>query len=366
VLGCSNDRLAFIGQRNTSYSDRASSLVATVLVTAMIYVFAAVGVSLYENTWRVKTRQVTWIRCLDPVVLSSGPDSAGSISRLQILFFSVLVFGILTFILLRIGLLSAMSSTVLLLLGISAFGAAASKAADNQKERLSFDNWAWLINKRWLPPHGIASVNIAKWGDILTGSDGFDVYHFQMLVFSLVVGLGLLKVGFTELATFDVPQSLIALLGLSQAVYVTGKIVDQPTVQELDQALSELRTLEDAFLKKAAGAKSLGEAIAIAGDEYSVYKKKRDLILPMLQSVFVNYNPKDEFFSDGVTNPTETLEPGYPYPDDTVTAAQAHAGPAAPLTSSTTNFSNWAAARPPSQPATPAAGVGQNDPLSPR
>jgi hypothetical protein len=297
------------------------------VITAVIYIFTAIGVSLYENSWRVSTRKVSWIRCLDPVVLSSGPDSGGSISRLQVLFFSVLVFGILTFILLRVGLLTALSTTVLLLLGISAFGAAASKAADNQKERLSFDNWAWLIRKRWLPPHGIASVRIAKWGDILIGTDGFDIYHFQMLVFSLVVGFGLLKVGFTELATFEVPQSLLALLGLSQAVYVTGKIVDQPTIQELDKALTDLRALEDAFLKGTGGTENLTEALSKPNDQYLAYKHKRDEILPMLQSVFLNYVPRDEFFNDGVKNPTETLEPGYPYPDDiTPPAARAVAG----------------------------------------
>ena len=316
VLGCDGDKLEFIGQRDTSYSGRLASLATTVVITAVIYIFTALGVRLYENSWRVNTRRVSWIRCLDPVVLSSGPNSAGSLARLQILFFSVLVFGILTFILLRVGLLTALSTTVLLLLGISAFGAAASKAADNQKERLSFDNWAWLIRKRWLPPHGIASVTTAKWADIVTGSDGFDIYHFQMLIFSLVVGFGLLKVGFTELATFEVPESLLALLGLSQAVYVTGKIVDQPTVQELDKALTDLRAAEDEFLKQAAGTKNFAEALSKANNQYLAYKHKRDEILPVLQSVFLNYTPRDEFFNDGVKNPTETLEPGYPYPDD--------------------------------------------------
>jgi hypothetical protein len=106
-----------------------------------------------------------------------------------------------------------------------------------------------------------------------------------MLIFSLVVGLGLLKVGFTELATFEVPESLLALLGLSQAVYVTGKIVDQPTIQELDKVLTDLRALEDAFLKKAAGTKNFADALSKAKDEYLAYAHKRDEILPMFHSV---------------------------------------------------------------------------------
>ena len=328
VIGCDGNALKFIGQQSTSYSGWFWSFVAPIVLTGIIYVFAAVAVSLYENTIRVESKQLSWWRCLDPVVLCSGPNSQGSISRLQILFFTVLIFGILTFILLRVGFLSEMSSTVLLLLGISAFGAAAAKAADNSKQRLSLDNWAWLIKKRWLPPHGLASVNIAKWGDLLTGSDGFDIYHFQMLVFSLVVGLALLNIGYTELASFSVPGSLLALLGLSQAVYVTGKVVDQPTVKELDKALNDLRKLEDDFLKAASGEKDLmdflkaaggekdlAEARSKASKEYAAYAKKREEILPMLQAVFVNYEPRDEFFADAShKKPLEPLEPGYPFP----------------------------------------------------
>jgi len=176
-----------------------------------------------------------------------------------------------------------------------------------------------LVKKRWLPANGLASVNVAKWGDILTGSDGFDIYHFQMLIFSLVVGLGLLKVGFAGLATFTVPESLLALLGLTQVVYVTGKIVDQPTMKELDAALTDLRQIEDAFLAKTSGAESLKQAIDASDDAkkaYAAYAARRDGVLPVLRAVFSNYSPRDEFFSDGVKNPAETLEPGYPYPSD--------------------------------------------------
>ena len=36
----------------------------------------------------------------------------------------------------------------------------------------------------------------------------------------------------------------------------------------------------------------------------------------MLEAVFVNYGPRDEFFDDAIKNPSETLEPGYPFPKD--------------------------------------------------
>jgi hypothetical protein len=338
VVGCGEDgKISFIGQMDTSYSARWWSLGGAAAFVAFLYGFAAIGVSLYENRWRIV--KVSWFRCLDPVVMCSGPDSRGSMSRLQILYFTVIVSGLLLFILLRVGLLSDLSQQVLLLLGISAVGATATKVTENNKERIDFEKWAWLVKKRWLPPEGPASVTVAKWSDILTGNDGFDVYHFQMLVFSLIVGVGLLKVGYADLATFALPQNLVALLGLSQAVYVAGKVVEQPVVHDLNDTLKKLMDAEDAFMAKSTGARNLDEAKQMveargaaaqdpakdtkAVDEYQAYNKVRGDIRPMLETVFTGYKaPPDgidrhhdkNIFKD----PVEFLEPGYPYPEDDV------------------------------------------------
>ena len=343
VIACEESgKPAFIGQLDTSYSGRWWSLGAALGFVALVYVLAAIGVSFYENRWRIV--KVNPVRCLDPVVMCSGPDLRGSMSRLQVLYFTVIVSGLLLFILLRVGLLSDLSQQVLLLLGVSAFGAAATKVTENNKERIDFEKWAWLVKKRWLPPNGPASLTVAKWSDILTGNDGFDVYHFQMLVFSLVVGVGLLKVGYANLATFALPQSLVALLGLSQVVYVAGKIVDQPGVHDLNDALKKLMDAEDAFMAKSGGARNLDEAKQMvaekakaaandpnkdtskdtkAVDEYQAYNKLRGNIRPMLDTVFTGYNAPP----DGIDrhhgamdfkDPVEFLEPGYPYPEDDV------------------------------------------------
>ena len=318
VIGCDeNGNQKFIGQLDTSYSNALWSLGAALAFVAGIYALAAAGVSIYENRWRIA--KVSKLRCLDPVVISSGPDSRGSLSRLQILYFTMIVAGLLLFLLFRVGLLSDLSEQVLLLLGVSAFGAAATKVTENSKERIDFEKWAWLVKKRWLPPNGPASVTVAKWSDILTGNDGFDVYHFQMLAFSVVVGLGLLKVGYADLATFALPQSLVALLGLSQAVYVVGKVVEQPAVSDLNEALKKLMDAEDALIAKSMGARNLDQAKQMVEekakatteaaknapevpnkgssvntntlDEYQTYNKLRGDIRPMLETVFAGYRP---------------------------------------------------------------------------
>jgi hypothetical protein len=293
VIGCSADKKPiFLGYEPIRYSSHFFAIVAAAVTTIGLYVLVALAVSRVENPKR-ETR-VPWYRYLDPVVMSSDSSGGGSISRLQILFFSVIVFGILFYTLIRVGYLSDMSATVLLLLGVSGVGAAASKVTDVNRNRLDFANWAWLVNRRWLPENGLMAVTVARWRDIVSADDGFDVYHFQMLVFSLVVGLALLMVGFTDLATFEVPQTLLGVLGLSQAVYVGGKLVAQPACSDLNNALTELQKREDAFTQAVIKANpqwtpkmptDIVMAMNRAPDEYAAYDKQLELTKIMFVSV---------------------------------------------------------------------------------
>ena len=258
VIACGNDdRVIFTSTMNTTLSNWWCCGAIALFVTIILYVLAALGACTVDNKSRKKEKKKSVWEYLDPVQLSSGPNGQGSISRLQILFFTVLLFFILLFLLFRIGLLSDMSQTVLLLLGISAVGAAASKATDMQNNRLTSENWSWLVSRKWLPEHGLMSEATARWRDLVTADDGFDVYHFQMLIFSLVVGVALLQTGFTDLAHFEVPNALLAVLGLSQTVYVGGKLVSAPSCGDLDKMVTELRTREVALavLKRAAEAR---------------------------------------------------------------------------------------------------------------
>jgi hypothetical protein len=293
VIGCDDkNAISFIGHHYTVFSNRTPLILLTGFVGIALYVLVAIAVANEEN--KIRVPQLKWYRFLDPVVLSSDPNGNGSISRLQILFFSVLLFCLLFYILVRVGLLSDMSSTVLLLLGISGVGAAAANGTDTKRKRLKFENWAWLLNKQWLPANGVASVNIAKWRDIVSGAGGFDVYRFQMLIFSLVVGLALLQLGFAELSSFEIPAALLGVLGLSQVIYIGGKLVDAPSVQDLDAALDKLIAAESSFADAAvkqgiAGSTnpSAPPAAAVAAmPEYRAFATQRDLVVTMFESLF--------------------------------------------------------------------------------
>jgi hypothetical protein len=212
-------------------------------VILLIYALAAVATKRTD----VKT-DVPLVRYFDPVYMTAGSDGKGSLSKLQILFFSMIVFGLLSYIVARTGVLSDLSPSILLLLGIAGVGSTAAKGTDEQKNRLSFENRSWLIRKGWLPEAGWAAVNKASWHDIITNDGGeFDVYRYQSCIFSLTVGGALLVGGVNELASFTIPETLLGILGLSQVVYIGGKLVSTSSVAELNDAITNVRVAEKSY-----------------------------------------------------------------------------------------------------------------------
>jgi hypothetical protein len=215
------------------------------LAVAAMYVSAAGASRSIDKT----NQGVSWRRYLDPVFMTAGADGKGSLAKLQILFFSTIVVGLLGYIVARTGLLSDLSPTILLLLGIAAIGSTAAKGTDVKHSRIDFTNLAWFVERGWLTTMGLAAENNAKWRDIITSDGEFDVYRYQNCIFSLVVGGALLAAGINELSSFAVPETVLGVLGLSQVVYVAGKLVSPPSFDDLNDAAKKAADLEVAVLK---------------------------------------------------------------------------------------------------------------------
>ena len=263
---------------NIRVSSSFWSTAVTWTCVLILYLFAAL------TSAAVDTKTVGFWRRANPIFITAGSDGKGSLAKLQILFFSMIVFGLLLFIVLRTGVLSDLSTTVLTLLGIAAIGSTAAKATDVQRNRIDFDNWTWFIGKHWLPAGGLAEVNHAKWRDIVTSDGEFDVYRYQCCLFSLVVGGALLAAGINQLASFSIPDTLLGVLGLSQVVYVAGKLVTPPSFADLNKSTSDLRALEKRFATAASNASpanrpaDLAAARLLAKPEYEAYKAAADSV----------------------------------------------------------------------------------------
>lgn len=212
---------------------------------------------------------------LDPIAMSAGADGKASLGKLQILMFSLIVFGLITYFLLRTGVLTDISSTVLLLLGIAGIGSTVAKGADNSRTTITPENKAWLLRKQWLPSTLNPNNVDAHWRDLFTTDGEFDVYRYQSFIFSIVVGGALIIGGVTQLSSFEIPQTLLGILGLSQVVYLGGKLVTPTSMADLNKSIDDLRQAEKKFRAAAitanAGVLPVGLAAAIVPASQTVY-----------------------------------------------------------------------------------------------
>ena len=187
----------------------------------------------------------------NPIRITAGSDNRGSLSAFQVFFFTVLVFAMLTYVLLRTGVLSDLSTTILELLGISGVGAAAAKGADSSKTALDPVNQAWLMNNGWFDRDSTRAATDPSFYDLISSDGSFDVYRFQSLIFTGAVGVALFTGGVFQLASFTVPQNILGILGLSQVVYIAGKLVTSNNATQLNAVITDLRNAEAAYREAA-------------------------------------------------------------------------------------------------------------------
>lgn len=255
-------------------------------VVATLVVLLAYAVAAGER----KARSGTW--SWNMLVITQGVHPRASLSKLQLLFFTLVVLWVVTAALVWTGKLTGLSDDVVVLLGIGAAGTVGGKLTAMAKSRLSFENWAWLIRKRWIREsiEPESSSRKPEFGDLLRSGGEFDVSKFQMLVFTGVIGVALIyfaaygeDVG--DLSNFDIPAAYLGLIGLSQAVYVGGKAVGPATKGELGTKLNEVRSLETEFVKAVdrawaasdpAGGRNIETARAAAPEEYRAYRLRAE------------------------------------------------------------------------------------------
>jgi hypothetical protein len=270
LVGCRGNDASepvMIGMFETTLAIRWFCAVLAVLMTLACYFGAAVGTfRIHRSQSQVDTRTeldayfpedvyprgtnfFTLRQHFDPIVIAAGNDGRANAGRLQILFFSLIVFGMAIYIELYTGHLTRLSDNLLLLMGISGLGATLSSGIRLGRGRLHFDNWAWLIHRKWVPRGGVAQLNPARWRDLFNTEGEFDVYRFQMITFSLLVGAAMIwtVIQGGDLGTFEMPSGMLQLLGLSQGVYLLGGLVSPPTVKELDDQIETLKLKEAQF-----------------------------------------------------------------------------------------------------------------------
>ncbi len=238
-----------------------TSLAACGVVSATAYLMLGFAMRKRDD------RLTGYWSALNPVKLSSGPDGRGSLSKFQVLLFSLLVFALIVLFMLKTGMLSELSGTVLALLGINGLGSTIAKGADANRNTLSGENYAWLLQRGWIQAkRDLIDNTQAKWSDFFTTNGEFDVYRYQSFLFSLVVAFAMVAAGIWQLGSFVIPDTILGMVGLSQAVYIGGKLVTRTNMTDLNTAIADLRDKEKALRDSAVTARqNLAAGAAVPG-----------------------------------------------------------------------------------------------------
>jgi hypothetical protein len=260
VVACSRtdagDVVVSWGVRPVTASTRLGGLIIALPLMVVVYLMAVTVVWAKRKTEAAQAKtgkkpppplRVTevehwgWLRCLDPVALTSDIFDRASLSKLQILLFSILVGFGATYAMVRTGSLSDLSTSIVYLLGIPSLGTVGAAAAGISRDRMSLDNWSWLVSKGVLPVND-RGQDKPRWVDLIMSDSELDLTKLQAVLFSLIVGIAMIESGFSNLGAFTVPPTLLEILGLSQVIFVGGRLTRPTTLGDLDDMLTELRT----------------------------------------------------------------------------------------------------------------------------
>jgi len=232
-------------------------------VVAILYLAVAIGLYLKRRGTpdhgevQHETPGVSLIRSLSPLQVIRTPGGMASLSNFQTLFFTLIIGALLSFALWTTHSLSDLSDDVMILLGIAGGGAIFAKGVDANVGRLSGQNWAFLKRLGWLSD-GSQPVRAARITDLVMRDGRVDVFRFQNLLFTFIVGISLFMQEVGGLKDYDIPPAIFGLLGLSQVAYVGGKAIGNDLIAELEKALTDLKSEIQTLFAKASPAEMTG------------------------------------------------------------------------------------------------------------
>jgi hypothetical protein len=137
--------------------------------------------------------------------------------------FTLIVATLLFYQWLRTGLLQELSTDLLYLIGISTAGTAASQAAIAIRKDLDPAIYQYVQRLGWFTAPIAEMHGKGRPSGLLLTNKRFDIYKFQMLVFTFVIAAYVIASGANELGNIQISATLLTLMGMSQGAYVGGR-----------------------------------------------------------------------------------------------------------------------------------------------
>lgn len=184
---------------------------------------------IVERVWKA-------MEVANPVFISQDSLGYGSLARFQILIFTSCVGLVLLYIFIHSGVISDVSSTVLLLLGVTVAGGTVARATGDWLG-ISAATRQWLLGTEVLKPR----TDKPRWSDLFETQGEIDVAKVQALLFTSLISIGIFASGLTGLSSFTLPQQIVYLSLISQGTYVFGKLLPADSRKKVEEDLKSLR-----------------------------------------------------------------------------------------------------------------------------
>jgi len=211
------------------------------VVALIIYFLGRAAAAM--NGWQLDPTQVgggqkAMRSRYSPIFICQDAFGHASLSRFQVLLFTVVVLGVYAYAFAASQEPPQVSGTVLALLGITLAGSTLASAATRPGVETG--------NRLWLTGTGVLRLprRVPCWNDLVTGDGEVDITRVQALGFSLFAACALVFLGAENLGSFEIPEQLNYLIGLSQVVYVAGRALPVESMRRLNDELNVLRTAE--------------------------------------------------------------------------------------------------------------------------
>jgi hypothetical protein len=206
---------------------------------------------------------------LRPPVIAQDSFGVASLSRFQVLLFTLTLSGVYAFVLMRTGELPTISTSVLALLGITLTDSALARVTEGRS--VETGNRIWLLGTGVLD----ASPRVPTWYDLIANDGEIDPSRVQPLVFSFFAAAALVAFGTADLEKFAIPEQLNYVITISQGAYVAGRALPRDSARRLNE---EVRTVREAE----------GRALADPADEAArkTFETARNALSSSLLDVF--------------------------------------------------------------------------------
>lgn len=212
LLASAGNRIVYSGATTQFIDNRWGATTGSILAFLIAY-----GMIVFY--WKANTKNKPaglWSQ-IRPLNLVRGHDGTASLSNLQLLWWTLAVFGLMIFVWIATGGLATLNQTIIWLLGVGGVGSLAAKAvAINASRNMPAKAQIQGQNDR---------VDVSPW-QLISVDNRLDLTKLQMLLFTIIAGIYVVTTVWSKVAFPEIPTELLALMGISNGVYVLGKLTN--------------------------------------------------------------------------------------------------------------------------------------------